>query len=153
MFRISIILATITLSITGTFYWYYQDTQKRMDRLRENNAVLETAVQMNEETIDALETEYALITNTLREVNEEFAEIRSQNRELRDRLSDNDIGFLAYNRPELVERIINRASENAFRCLEIISGAELTEEENNATTAQSFNSECPWLWSGGSTSE
>tara|TARA_A100001391_G_scaffold49810_1_gene30133 strand:+ start:303 stop:791 length:489 start_codon:yes stop_codon:yes gene_type:complete len=56
-----------------------------------------------------------------------------------------DIGDLAVNRPESVERVINRASDNALRCVEIAMGAELTEEEINAVTPSEINSECPSL--------
>jgi hypothetical protein len=56
-----------------------------------------------------------------------------------------DIGDLAVNRPESVERVINRASDNALRCVEIAMGAELTEEEINAVTPSAINSECPSL--------
>ena len=52
--------------------------------------------------------------------------------------SERDFGKLALSKPGLVENIINNASENAIRCMEIASGAELTEEEKNAGS----NSEC-----------
>ena len=56
-----------------------------------------------------------------------------------------DIGDLALNRPSSVERVINRASDNALRCVEIAMGASLTEEEINAVTPSEINSECPSL--------
>jgi len=153
VFRVLMILIAILTTLSGVGYWYYQDTQKRIAVLQENNATLEVAVQLNEDTINQLQSEYERVTETLREVNEEFSEIRKQNKDLQDRLSKNDIGFLGLNKPDLVERIINRATGKAFRCIEIISGAELTEEEKNATSANSFNSECPWLWNSNTASE
>tara|TARA_Y100001937_G_scaffold83240_1_gene112658 strand:- start:200 stop:667 length:468 start_codon:yes stop_codon:yes gene_type:complete len=54
-----------------------------------------------------------------------------------------DIGDLAVNKPGLIEKIINRASKNAQRCVEIAMGAPLTEKEINATKKSEINSECP----------
>ena len=54
-----------------------------------------------------------------------------------------DIGDLAVNKPGLIEKIINRVSKNAQRCVEIAMGAPLTEKEINATKKSEINSECP----------
>ncbi len=54
-----------------------------------------------------------------------------------------DIGDLAITKPGLIEKIINRASKNAQRCVEIAMGSPLTEKEINATKKSEINSECP----------
>ena len=54
-----------------------------------------------------------------------------------------DIGDLAVTKPGLIEKIINRASKNAQRCVEIAMGAPLTEKEINATKKSEINTECP----------
>ena len=54
-----------------------------------------------------------------------------------------DIGKLAIQKPKPIERIINKGSANATRCIEIASGAELTENEKNATKKSEINPECP----------
>ena len=54
-----------------------------------------------------------------------------------------DIGKLAIQKPKPIERIINKGSVNANRCIEIASGAELTENEKNATKKSEINPECP----------
>ena len=56
-----------------------------------------------------------------------------------------DIGKLAIERTEAIERIINKGSENAKRCVELASGAEHTEEELKATRKSKINPECPSL--------
>lgn len=127
-------------------YWYYNDTQARISTLTENNAKLETAVATSEATIDALQADYAKMAATNEQLNNEFANIRRQNQVLADKLSRHDLGVLGSSKPGLVERVINGASEKAGRCFELISGAELTEKEQNATSANAFNSECPWLY-------
>ena len=54
-----------------------------------------------------------------------------------------DFGKIAIENTGAIERIINTGSVNAARCIEIASGAELTEQEINATKKSEINRECP----------
>lgn len=140
-------LSIALLVVCGIGYWYYTDSQKSINILTENNAKLETAAKTNEQTIIFLQTEYTKITEETQRLNNELAGTRRTNQLLVEKLSEHDIGFLAANKPELIENIINNASENALRCFEILSGSPLTQDEKNATSGREFNNECPWLWS------
>ena len=84
--------------------------------------------------------------NIIGSLNKNFRDIRLRNSQLENKIKKHNIDNLATRRPNSVERIINNASKNATRCLELQSGAELTEKERNAKSAIQFNSECPWLW-------
>jgi hypothetical protein len=145
-FKSYLIMGAIALTLVGGFYWYYKDSQARIADLVSNNAKLEIAVQMSEETIQYLEDNYDLANKQLTQVNNEFAQVRLQNRELLDRLNKHDLGYLASQKPALVQNAINGASKAAARCFELLSGAPLTDNERNATNGRSFNSECPWLF-------
>ena len=57
--------------------------------------------------------------------------------------NNRDFGKLALEKTGAIERIINKGSVAAGRCIEIASGAELTEEEINATKKSEINRECP----------
>ena len=59
--------------------------------------------------------------------------------------SSRDLGDLAIAKPVLIERAVNNGTKNALRCVEIASGAPLTEQEKNATKADEINKECPSL--------
>ena len=145
------ILIGIILMMGLGGYWYYTDTQKRLTILTENNAQLNIAVQTNEDTINSLQASYAAIQAENTRINAEYAAIRRQNSILAGKLADMDIGLIASQRPDSIERAVNRGTLNAGRCFEILSGSPLTEEERNATDGESFNKECPWLWPGPST--
>jgi hypothetical protein len=133
-------------------YWYYTDTQKRMTILIENNVQLEIAVATNEQAIESLQADYAAAQAENTRINAAYADIRRQNNRLASRLSDIDLGLLAAEKPDSIERAVNRGTVNAGRCFEILSGAPLTEAEINATDGETFNKECPWLWPGPATS-
>ena len=130
----------------GIGYWYYTETQKTISVLTENNAKLELAVATNEETIKTMAADFAAANEELRKVNEEFANIRRQNQQLANKLQEIDMTAAAIANPEGIERAVNRGTYNAGRCFELLSGAELTEDEKNAENARSFNKECPWLY-------
>ena len=132
-------------------YLYYNDTQKRMAILIENNAQLEIAVITNEQAIASLQADYAAAQAENQRINAEYAEIRRQNNRLSSRLSEIDLGLIAAEKPDSIERAVNRGTVNAGRCFEILSGSPLTETESNATDGESFNKECPWLWPGPNT--
>ena len=54
-----------------------------------------------------------------------------------------DFGKLANEKPKLVEKLVNRGSLRAGRCIEIAGGSPLTEKEINATKKSEINTECP----------
>lgn len=141
-----LIMGAIMATMIGGFYWYYQDSQARIATLTANNAKLELAVKTNEETIAALQQNFAAANAELTRINDSFAAVRAQNRELSDRLSEHDMAYLASKKPGLVEKVVNGASDKVARCFELLSGAALTDAERNATDGKSFNSECPWLF-------
>ena len=130
----------------GIGYWYYTDTQATIAVLTENNAKLELAVATNEETIKTMAADFAAANEQLQRVNEEFAAINRQNRVLADKLARHDLGVLGAGKPGLVERVINSATDKVGRCFELLTGAELTDDERNAANANAFNSECPWFY-------
>jgi len=135
----------------GIGYWYYNDTQATISTLTENNAKLGMAVETQEVAIESLQQDYASMAAENQRINEAYADIRRQNNRLSEKLSDIDLGLLAAEKPDSIERAVNRGTVNAGRCFEILSGSPLTEDELNAKDGESFNKECPWLWPGPST--
>jgi hypothetical protein len=117
-----------------------------MSILLQNNAQLEVAVKTNQEAISELKLQNYLANVELTKVNTAFSASREENRQLIDKLSKHELGVLAASKPALVEGIVNKASDKALRCFEILSCSPLTDKEMDAKNAKSFNSECPWLW-------
>ena len=130
-------------TMVAGFYWYYQDSQKRIMDLMANQAKLETAVAIQEETIKQQQADMAKQAATLEKVNDAFAKAQADKQNLTDRLMKHDLGKLAEKKPGLVEEKINRGTDNVGRCFEILSGAPLTDAERNATKKSEINNECP----------
>ena len=145
-FKLAGVFALVMLLMGGLGYWYYSDSQSTISTLQKNNAVLETSLELSERAVNTLKSNIATSNNQITQLNEDFANIRSQNNQLANKLEKHELGVLASRKPGLVERVINNATEKAGRCFELLSGAELTPQEKSATTARTFNSECPWLY-------
>ena len=149
MLQIRLALILIILASAGGGYWYVQKLQKDNAILKSNQVKLETAVAESDQVIEQQSKDLKKIRTTLKEVEELNDRLQADKDSLNKRLGKHDIGNLAENKPGLVEKIINKASDSAARCVEIASGSPLTEEELNGTP----NRECPSFWPDSNTAE
>ena len=142
-------LVLVMLAGAGGGYLYVNKLQKDNAVLKTNQIKLETAVQESNQVIEQQTKDLKKIRSTLKEKEEVNAKLQADRDALNKRLGKHDIGNLAENKPGLVEKIINKASDSAARCVEIASGSPLTEEELNGTP----NRECPSFWPDSNTTE
>ena len=149
MLQIKIILALVLLAGAGGGYLYVNKLQKDNAILKTNQIKLETAVAESNQVIEQQSKDLKKIRSTLEKVEELNDKLQADKDNLNKRLGKHDIGNLAENKPGLVEKIINKASDSAARCVEIASGSPLTEEELNGTP----NRECPSFWPDSNTAE
>ena len=143
-----ILVSGMALGI-GSAFWYVTGLQADLQRSQSNVNTLETAVEEQQAAIDNMRQEQREIRARRNQINEMIEEQRNEIADLRSRFDTSSSGderslaALAREKPQLVENIINSASDEAARCIEIASGAELTQEERNATKRSEINSECP----------
>ena len=149
MLQIKIILALVLLAGAGGGYLYVTKLQKDNAILKTNQVKLETAVAESNQVIEQQTKDLKKIRSTLKEIDEQNAKLKADRDALNNRLGKHDIGNLAENKPGLVEKIINKASDSAARCMEIASGSPLTDEELNGKP----NRECPSFWPSNTVSE
>ena len=149
MLKIKLLMVLIMLAGVGGGYLYVKKLQKDNAILKVNQIKLETAVEDNNAVIEQQTTDLRAIRVTLEVIEESNKRLQEDKDKLSNRLSKHDIGNLAENKPGLVERIINKASDSAVRCMEIASGSPLTEEELNGSP----NRECPSFWPSSDTVE
>lgn len=114
MFRIVIFLVFIIFSMSGLGYWYYQDSQTRIETLRENNAQLEVAVETNVRTIDNMVEQAELNQKRITELSKSLRDAEQYNSELRRLFQEHNLTLLAEEKPGLIERRINDATNEVF---------------------------------------
>ena len=121
-------------------------------KLRSDNAILkanaiklESAVAEQQELIISQKEDFKEILAANQKMNELVSVLKKDLEDLDKRFNKNNRDFvkLALEKTGAIERIINKGSVAAARCIEIASGAELTEEEINATKKSEINRECP----------
>jgi len=139
---IKIGLVLFMLLGAGGGFLYVKKLQKDNETLKLNQIKLEEAVQDSNEVIEQQQKDFKKIRDTITNLENENAKLKKDKDDLSKRLGKHDIGNLAENKPGLVEKIINKASDSAMRCIEIASGSKLTEEELNGAP----NRECPSFW-------
>ena len=140
--KLALVMFVLMCAMGGGAYWYYNDTQEKIKILTENNAKLETAVQTNEQALAAQTAAFQSMQKQNEKLQKEWTEINNRNRSLENRLSRHDIGASGVAKPGLTEKVLNNATKNAQRCLEIFSGSPLTEKELSATKPSEINNEC-----------
>ena len=113
--------------------------------LKANQIKLEEAVSSQKELIAKQEADFKEILAANQKMNELVNALKKDLDDLDKRFNKGkrDVGKLAIEKTKLIEKIINKGSVNAKRCIEIASGAPLTEKEINATKKSEINPECP----------
>jgi chromosome segregation ATPase len=115
--------------------------------LKANAEKLESAIGEQKQLIENQKKDFTEILNANKKMNDLVNVLKKDLTDLDKRFNkkNRDVGKLAIQRTESIERITNGASALATRCIEIASGSPLTEEEKNATKKSEINSECPSL--------
>ena len=113
--------------------------------LKANNMVLEQSVESQKKVIEQQKKDFETILETNKKLTTLSNNLEKELNDLDKRFTKQgrDIGKTAIAKDKAIQRIINKASVMALRCVEISSGSPLTEKEINATKKSEINRECP----------
>ena len=150
--KLAAVMAGVMVIVMGLGYWYYNDTQEKMAILHQNNAKLEQATKLQNETIKQLEGDVELAQNLAVGLQDSVKELRKTVEAERNKfnkqsklLGSRDIGKMAVSKARPIQRIINKGTIDKMRCFEIVSGSKLTEKEINAQKPSQLNRSCPGI--------
>ena len=115
--------------------------------LKANQIQLEQSITSQKELLQKQKQDFEDILESNKQLNKLINTLKVDLEELDKRFNKGkrDEGKLAIEKTGPVERIINKGSNNAIRCLELASGAPHTEKELKATKKSEINPECPAL--------
>lgn len=142
-------LLIVVVMVSGL--WYVTGLRADLAISQENARKMTEAVAQQQAVIAQIQADQAKIQSINNELN---TTIKLQNKDLQNLESrftqsangeKRDFGKVAAAKPTSLERAVNRGTVNALRCLEIASGAPLTEKELNAKLPSEINKECPSL--------
>jgi len=145
MFKIKIIITLLLLAGAAGGFAYVQKLRADNAVLKINQEKLETAVSEQQTLIENQKKDFEDILDANKKMNELVSVLKKDLEDLDKRFNkkNRDVGKLAIAKTKSIERITNNASIAANRCIEIASGAKLTEKEINATKKSEINTECP----------
>lgn len=144
-----VVFFTFLAGLGTAFYFYYQDSQKKMMNMASDISNLQITTEIQSKTIDSLVAN----AETMKAVSEKIQTAQKTSKQAVDDLAktfrkmtldgQRDIGNLAQARPDSIERIVNNGTKKVFRCLEISTGNPLTEEERKEYDETGKLRDCP----------
>lgn len=151
-FTMYIVAALLAVLAAGALagWLYHKDTQATIADLTAQNVALTIQVEADK-LIIAQAQEDARQQKIINDVvNKQFAKTRVQVEELRGILKkknavtgkERDIGKLAIRNPKGLSRVFTNGTKEAFRCVELASGAKHTTAELEATRRSQINDLC-----------
>lgn len=108
------LLLALVATITGG-YFYIDRLKNNIDTLKINNSKYEDAITSKDAEIVRLNENVIEVRETNTRIRNKSAKLTGEVTALRDKLSEHDLGFLAENKPGLVESVINKAIKNDLK--------------------------------------
>ena len=139
-----IIMAVVFIGISGVGV-YVMKLRSDNAILQANQIQLELSIESQKQVIQKQKEDFGKILEANKKMNKLVNNLQKDIDALDKRFNKGarDFGKLANEKPKLVEKLVNRGSERAGRCIEIAGGSPLTEKEINATKKSEINTECP----------
>ena len=129
MIRLYAMIFVIAL-LGGAAYaakYYYDTTQATIAQLRENNAKLEVANEENQATIIKMEKNSIRLNALTDQLNKDLRKSEEYGDELRETLNKHDSTHLANNKPGLIEKRVQNATDKLWGDLESVTSDNTTD--------------------------
>ena len=123
MLKVYILIVVIGL-VGGVVYggwYYYKDTQARIQILTENSVKLEVATKLQKSTIDTLVADAKKYEKLNRKLDIELRKAHDYKNNLIAKLRKHDLVRLSQQKPGLVEKKINVGTKKLFKSSESIT--------------------------------
>ena len=129
MLRIYILIVVLGLvgGVVYGGYYFYKDTQARIQTLTENSAKLEQATQTQKQTIDTLIADAEKFAKLNNELQLGLVRANDYKNELIGKLRKHNLTRLSQQKPGLVERRINNGTKKLFDSFESLTTPPIVE--------------------------
>ncbi len=118
--------------MVGGAFFYYKDSQATIAALNQQTATLTQAVDQQKEAIEAMEQSIRDQAAIREDMMKEVESARKDVEKLQTKIASHDFKLIASEKAGLLEKKINRATNDVMRCFEIATGdAILPDEKNN----------------------
>lgn len=135
MLGLKLAIAFGVLTLVGTIgtgaYLYYKESQDTIASLHAQAATLEVAVDIQKDAIESLQKDIEEQSIIKEEVLTQIESARKDVETLQTKMVRHDLKAIAAKKASLLEKKINRASNDIMRCFEIVSGSKVGQDETN----------------------
>jgi hypothetical protein len=139
-----VLIAIVVLTLLGGI-WYITNLKADLAVSEMNAKTLKDAAEQQNQLIEKMQADIAQIQTINKDLLDQNEKQKKDVETLSRKFDKRDFGVFVANQTEKAEQLINRGTKNAMRCLELASGAPLTEEEKKAKSPTEANRECPNL--------
>ena len=126
IYMLIVVLGLVGGVVYGGFY-YYKDTQARIQILTENSAKLEQATQTQKQTIDVLIADAKKFAKLNSELQTNLIRANDYKNKLIGKLRKHNLTRLSQQKPGLVEKRINNGTKKLFESFESITTPPVIE--------------------------
>jgi len=144
---IKIVLTALIISAIAGAGIYVMKLRSDNAILKANQMQLEQNIESQQKLLEQQKVDFQDILESNKKLNQLVQAFKKDLDELDKKFNkgNRDIGKLAIEKTQAVERAVNNGSDQAARCIELASGAKRTEAEINATKRSEANLLCPSL--------
>ena len=126
IYMLIIVLGLVGGVVYGGFY-YYKDTQARIQILTENNAKLEQATQTQKQTIDVLIADAKKFAKLNNELQTNLIRANDYKNKLIGKLRKHNLTRLSQQKPGLVEKRINNGTKKLLESFKSLTTPPATQ--------------------------
>jgi len=133
MLKIYILIIVVGLvgGVVYGGYYYYKDTQSRIQTLTENSARLEAVTEEQNNTIDVLIKDQEKFEELNRELQTSLDKANEYKDVLIGKLRKHDLAKLSMQKPGLIEKRINNGTKKLFQSLEDLTTIESSDSSTS----------------------
>ena len=124
---IKVALVFLVLAGAGGGLFYVKQLQSNLEIARLNNAKLESAVETSEASIQLLQEDNARLNTLTDQLNDDLRKAEQYGDELRATLQKHNLTHLAEQKPGLIEKRMQDATDQLWDDLESVTGNTPTE--------------------------
>lgn len=110
--------------LVGIFYFYYTDSQKRIEALNKQVEAQAIAVEIMQQENASLRKNFGQQAKNMNKLDKEVKQIKKETGQLAEMLSRHDFGNLVKEKPGMLEKRINTGTKKVFNDIKGITQDE-----------------------------
>lgn len=139
------IVFLIVVALFAVSGYYLINLKSNLQVEKNNVELLKKVVSNQQEIVYNMKSEIDQVRESQTSIIDKVLADGEKITSLQSRIDADRLERLSKARPKSIERIVNRGTKNAMRCLEIASGSPITTQELEVRLLSDANKECSWI--------